>query len=218
MALSVGIFTVFQLAFEIAAIQLQPGMFGHTAPLTEQGYLAVAALKSNDDMKAYIHRVCESEARYVQDIAELNGVVPYFSGEKAVQSLANLQSELRRASWVANGEGRTAALNQVGYEQVAKRNSSAHMTAFARRILDKLHVSVADEGAFKGLLMHHSGEVAVQSFDKLKQDLLDSSFATFLKPKDTVGLPQSLQSMSDENPAPIEATSESAPTTEPDTD
>merc|ERR1712226_1363051 len=36
---------------------------------------------------------------------------------------------------------------------------------------------MGDEGALKGMIPYFSGELAVQSFDKLKKELLSSSFA-----------------------------------------
>merc|ERR1719183_3102853 len=149
---------------------------GSTAPLTETGYQLVANLKSDDEMKAFTHRVLEAEGRYAADKAELNGLVKYYSGTQGVQSLGALKQELRHARWVNQGEGRTAALSEAGYQQVAGRNSRAGMTAFVRRILQAEHKVVVDEGALAGLVSYHSGEVSVQSFDKLKQDLLSANW------------------------------------------
>jgi len=145
-------------------------------PLTESGYQLVALRKSDDEMMAFAHRVAESEARHVGNTTELNRLVPYYSGTKGVQSLEALKQELRQAWWVHPGEGRTAALSEVGYQNVSRRSSRAHMTAFARRILKEENKKVVDEGALAGLVPYHSGEISVQSFDKLKQDLLSADW------------------------------------------
>lgn len=148
---------------------------GSAAPITEHGYQLVASLKSDDEMKAFIHRVLEKEARYVVDKSELNGIVPYYSGTQAVQDLDTMKKELRKAAWVAVGEGRTAALSEVGYQQIAHSNHEMkrpHMLAFARRILNAAGKVVTDEGALSGLMMWHDGEIAVQTYDRLRDELL----------------------------------------------
>lgn len=56
---------------------------GNSAPLSEDGFLSVVALKSDEDMKAYIHRLLSSEARFVADKGKLNGFVGFYSGTSA---------------------------------------------------------------------------------------------------------------------------------------
>jgi len=145
-------------------------------PLTESGYQLIASHKSDDEMMAFAHRVMESEARHVGNATELSRLVPFYSGTQGVQSLEALKTELREKWWVHPGEGRTAALSEVGYQKVAERSSRAHMTAFARRILKEEHKEVVVEGALAGLIPYHSGEISAQSFDKLKQDLLSADW------------------------------------------
>lgn len=60
-----------------------PPRFGNSAPLSDDGFLAVAKLKSDEDMKAFIHRLLSSEARYVADKGKLNGFVGFYSGTSA---------------------------------------------------------------------------------------------------------------------------------------
>lgn len=82
-----------------------PPTSGIAAPLTEVGYVAVAALRSNDEMRAFIRRVVAKLGGRVAQGGEgsLNGFVPFFSGLSAVQSLAQMETELRAAQWVTFG-------------------------------------------------------------------------------------------------------------------
>merc|ERR1719331_62401 len=127
------------------------GVSGATAPLTDDGYQQVAALKSNRDMKEFAHRILSSEARYVADASEFTGAIHWYSGRKDVQDLETLKKELRRAWWTRAGEGRTAPLNEKGYQRVASMKSNAHMRAFMRRILNAANKRVADAGSFDAL-------------------------------------------------------------------
>lgn len=82
-----------------------PPTSGIAAPLTEVGYAAVAALRSNDEMRAFIRRVVAKLGGRVAQGGEggLGGFVPFFSGVSAVQSLAQMEAELRNAPWVTHG-------------------------------------------------------------------------------------------------------------------
>merc|ERR1719326_2113057 len=146
--------------------------------MTEKGYRIIAALQDNEKMKKFIHRLVQKEARYVKDVAELNGMVPFYSGVEGVQSLDALKHELRSADWVADGEGRNAPLSETGYKSVASRKSKPHMLAFARRILDARGLKCADEGALTGLMAYFDGEIAVQSFDALSKELVSAPWAS----------------------------------------
>merc|ERR1719199_1077165 len=135
-----------------------------TVPTTEKGYQMVATLKDDEKMKTFIHRVVQAEARYVKDVAALNGLVPFYSGVQSVQNLDALKHELRSAAWVADGEGRNAPLNEIGYQKVASLKSKPHMMAFARRILDAADRTCADEGGLSGMIPYFNGETSVQNF------------------------------------------------------
>merc|ERR1719329_1379665 len=89
-----------------------------------------------------------------------------------VQDLAALKKELRQAWWTRAGEGRTAPLNEKGYQRVASMKSNAHMRAFMRRILNAANKKVADEGAFDALAPYYDGEISVQNFEQLQSELL----------------------------------------------
>merc|ERR1719162_1055173 len=150
---------------------------GSAVPLTEKGYQLVADVKNDNEMKDFVFRVLEKEARYARDAAELSGLVPFYSGTQNVQSLESLKTELRDAPWVADGEGRSAALNEEGYQKVAKRKSKPHMMAYARRILDDSFKKSSDEGALIGLMPYFDGEISVQSFGQLRSELLSAPWA-----------------------------------------
>jgi len=150
---------------------------GNTAPLTEEGYQQVADMKNNKEMKKFAHRILNSEARYVTNAAELTGAIHFYSGRKSSQDLATLKAELRSAWWTKAGEGRTAPLTEQGYQAVAKMKSRANMRAFMRRILIANSKTVSDEGAFFALAHHYDGEVSVQTFGQLQNEVLSAPWA-----------------------------------------
>merc|ERR1719213_1606942 len=64
----------------------------------------VAASASDSNMKVFIKRVLASMGLRVRRGARagaLDGLVPYYSGAKDVQSIERLRSELRKAHWVS---------------------------------------------------------------------------------------------------------------------
>lgn len=73
---------------------------GTTAPLTEEGYAAVAAESDNEQMTAFIRRVLVSMNRKETSADSLAGFVPFYSGKVATQDLAHLKKELKTAAWV----------------------------------------------------------------------------------------------------------------------
>jgi len=180
---------------QLATIEL-----GNSVPISETGYQQVAAQKSDEEMKAFIHRVVAKEARYVKDVSELSGLVGFYSGTQGVQDLESLKKELRASSWVAEGEGRTAPLTDFGYQKVAALKSNAHMMAFARRILSLNSKVCSDEGALTGLIPYYSGEVAVQSFDQLTHELLSAPWAV------APGAIALAEKKEDPEPEPVETT------------
>lgn len=106
-------------------------------PLSEEGYQSIADLKNDNEMKHFIERMIKSDARYIKPGSggNLEGIVPYYSGVQARQSLNLLKMELRNASWVFDGEGRTAALNDEGYNKILQTKSKLHKMVFAKRVL-----------------------------------------------------------------------------------
>jgi len=68
--------------------------------LSEAGYQAIAALHSDDAMAAFSRVLLAKEGKMVSDEGELSGLVPWFSGTSAVQTLDLLKTELMAKTWV----------------------------------------------------------------------------------------------------------------------
>lgn len=68
---------------------------GHTAPLDETGYFAVAALQNHYEMKYFVERVIKELGFEVIDTGDLDGFVSYYSGEKSVQDMGKLEKEIK---------------------------------------------------------------------------------------------------------------------------
>jgi len=99
---------------------------GMKAPLDESGYLAVTQLKDNDEMVAFIRRVAESLDLDITNEGGLNGVAPYYSGDREVQTLKKLQNELittarsktkKHSRWIVDREEQQLALLQAEEER-----------------------------------------------------------------------------------------------------
>lgn len=86
----------------ISGLIARTGASGSASAITEEGYQLVAALRINDEMKLFIGRILESMGRRIRPgaEAELEGVVPDFSGVRRVQSLERLFEALLRVPWV----------------------------------------------------------------------------------------------------------------------
>jgi hypothetical protein len=68
--------------------------------LDEEGYKAQAARKDTEGMKKFIRRFLAMLGGEVSDEGGLSGLAPYYSGERAVQTIDRLQEELLVAKWV----------------------------------------------------------------------------------------------------------------------
>lgn len=71
---------------------------GDSADLDDKGYATLAALRDDHEMKQYISRVASQIGLRVVDQGRLEGVVPFYSGVKSVQSFAQLVKELKRTA------------------------------------------------------------------------------------------------------------------------
>jgi len=67
-------------------------------PISEDGYLEVVSERSNKKMEHFVKRVATSMSFRIIDEGSLKGMVPYYSGQKATQSLAAMRRELLKAS------------------------------------------------------------------------------------------------------------------------
>lgn len=87
----------------------KPGTLGLTAPLTEQGFQEVLRFKDELQMLKYVRRVVSKVRGLVVDESGLYGLLPFFTGEKSVQTLGALILEIEEAmqrpdSWVIKAE------------------------------------------------------------------------------------------------------------------
>jgi len=71
---------------------------GLTTPLNEDGYKAVAKVKNEAQMNVFIHRVVNHLGLKINDRWGIMGILPWYSGKEAVQSFAQLTSEILKAS------------------------------------------------------------------------------------------------------------------------
>lgn len=162
--------------------------------LTEDDYQAVAGMRSDDMMKVFVRKLLESTNREIRDESELSGFVPHYSGTIAVQSLDRMLSELQTVNWVVpvpaasrNSHvrgGRGAPLTEEGYQLVAALRNDEYMKVFIRRLARVTGHWVQDEGALSGFVPHYSGTLAVQSIDKLKEELKAAPWVVPLPTRD----------------------------------
>lgn len=174
---------------------------GATAPLSEAGYQAVAALRSPKEMEVYVRRVIDDLGFKVADDKGLTPLLPRYDGDESTQSLGELTTELaftegrgqgrakgawlqladtrhessvkRATSAATSGAGAAAQLDQTGYAAVAATKSQDEMKTFTRRLLSTMKLRVADDSDAKlsGLVQWYSGEKDVQDFARLEAEL-----------------------------------------------
>merc|ERR1712139_444220 len=124
----------------------------------------------------------------VKDMGGLMGLVPWFSGTVAEQSLSKLDDALLFAI-LADGEpwityknsdgidGHSAQLNLQGYVQVACMRNDNEMKNFALRLAESMHIKVTDEGGFEGAMKYYSGSATFQSFETMKSEITGAAEA-----------------------------------------
>lgn len=86
----------------VSTLLAKGGASGSTAPLTEEGYQLINALRNYVEMEAYVKRVVAAEGRRFQNHseAELTSFVTKCSADQDVKSFAHLQNMLRLATWL----------------------------------------------------------------------------------------------------------------------
>jgi len=105
------------------------------APLTEKGYALVALHRSNRMMSKFIQRVLKTEGGRVFVPTGLEGIVPFYSGKNATQTLAQLKQELHgkdASEWVVFDQPkeekevsvRTAASSLISSDLPLERGSA----------------------------------------------------------------------------------------------
>merc|ERR1719352_299608 len=75
----------------------------HSVSLNEAGYRKIAKLKSESEMEHFVKRAVDELGYKINSEGHLKGVVPYYSGKKAVQSYTALKDELSRVSKKKSG-------------------------------------------------------------------------------------------------------------------
>lgn len=91
---------------EVATPKMALTEVGNSVALSEEGYMAAANLRSNTEMVSFINRVVDDMGLKVKNRGGVEGLAPFYSGDKQVGSLASLESEIFKASetpgsWVA---------------------------------------------------------------------------------------------------------------------
>ena len=153
---------------------------GNMEPLNEKGYQAVTKLKDDKEMKLFITRLLQNEARLVKDEAGLNGFVPYYSGVVSVQDIESLKKELRsqsQSAWVGGDVGQTSPLTEDGYQLVAATQSDVQMKSYFRRLLKLGGLKITDEAGLNGIVPFYDGKVSTQSLEQAKRELRSVSWA-----------------------------------------
>eukprot|EP00747_Dinoflagellata_sp_TGD_P089121 gnl/TRDRNA2_/TRDRNA2_164219_c0_seq2.p1 gnl/TRDRNA2_/TRDRNA2_164219_c0~~gnl/TRDRNA2_/TRDRNA2_164219_c0_seq2.p1 ORF type:complete len:482 (-),score=91.22 gnl/TRDRNA2_/TRDRNA2_164219_c0_seq2:352-1623(-) len=160
-------------------VKAEPAWTGMSAPLDEQGYAAVAAIRSNHEMGLFVRRLAKHLGLRVTDDGGLNGVVPYYSGEVQTQHFDALTQEILQAaqqrSWIGPevvADGTSASLDDDGYKAVAALRNDREMELFIRRAVTDLGCRVVDEGSLRGFVPYHSGTSATQTFIRLRDEIL----------------------------------------------
>jgi len=164
---------------------------GRNAPLSEDGFAAVAKHKSIREMVAYVRRVVESFGLHIIDESGLERFVPPYCSDGGEQSFALLSADLFSASmrdgeWVKSGSadhmvtapvttpapvasvsGMSAPLNEEGYMGVAALRSAFQMKLFIRRIVSQIGGRVVSESGMDDVVPFYSGEKATQNYANL---------------------------------------------------
>jgi len=74
------------------------GVTAGTAELGVIGYVQVAAMKSDSEMKKFVRRVCTEMGVKVVDEGGFEGMVKFYSGTDNFQSFERLQTEIKSAA------------------------------------------------------------------------------------------------------------------------
>lgn len=104
---------------------------GATAKLDEAGYRSVASLRNNKEMRTFIARVIKREGFYLVVPGGLDGLVPFHSCERDVQSLERLEDEMRNVAsgsdgWISKAFPKKLVLSAMGMDRKIVRNNPDH--------------------------------------------------------------------------------------------
>jgi hypothetical protein len=74
------------------------GITGANAPLDLQGYVMIACVRNDQEMRTYARRICKNLEIKIIDEGGFEGMIKYFSGAATFQSFETLESELKAAA------------------------------------------------------------------------------------------------------------------------
>lgn len=158
---------------------LGPGM---TAPVTEEGFQRVRALRNSIEMEAFSYRVARDLDVSIATTGKraLRGFVPWFSGEKSNGTFVRLQNEMLRISRIPHAwirpRGSTAPLNEVGLASVRSLGETTEMARFIQKVaLEHLDLDVAKENGLYTLSSFYSGQKAKRGYEQLLTELEEQS-------------------------------------------
>jgi len=150
-----------------------------SASLDEKGYKKVANSKSGVQMRIFMRRVLGKLGLNISDEEEFRRVVPYYSGEKSVQSYASLVEELedpeRSGHYVKSPDehpGTSAALTEEGYQKVARLKSDEEMESFMRRFINSMSLKVVHDDGLSGVVPWYSGTQNIQDLARLQDEIV----------------------------------------------
>jgi len=164
---------------------------GRIASLDDSGYLWVAKTEDNKEMSTYIGRLIAALDLEVVNRGGFLGMVPFYSGQRSMQSYFALKQELlaiaamaggwlkdrkpQTTEFIQNGKeftGVNAPLDEVGYQIIAKQKNHHSMKRFIRRTVKELGYFIGDEGGLSGFVPFFSGEIGVQNFSQLRLEIV----------------------------------------------
>lgn len=167
----VGVMTEFQSTeHECVAIAT-----GQTASMDWRGYAAVVALKNDTEMEAFVRRKAAKLDMTVTSNQALRGFVPFFSGTRGSRPYGALETEMQKVcdgkkGWLSP-RGKTAPLDEDGYDIVAKLGSGSEMARYIKRVAEDLNYSVTSLKGLEGAVPYYSGERTRRSYAEMVTEL-----------------------------------------------
>lgn len=157
---------------------------GTSAPITESGYQQVAEMNSNVQMGIFALRAIRRLGLEVVDEDRFHGMIPFYSGERSVQSLAKLHEEIKSVSqdlcaWIVERgwqddeevSGRNAPLTEEGYRMIARKRNPSEMSRFVSRVLNGMRMHLTSKAGLHGFLPYFDCEKGAQSLTDLQAEI-----------------------------------------------
>lgn len=171
-----------------------------TRKMKEGIFYTIASINDDVGMSEFIKTMIQEVGGEVVDEGGLQGIVPYYTGSKALQTFSRLMEELAAIAglsdgWIRmshlarfkalemaygpeffpGGVGKVATLNEEGYQAVAFTRRSPEMVKFVHRAAAEFGYFVVDSGGLSGLVPFFSGECRTRSFTELIKELHEVS-------------------------------------------